>query len=67
VPGALNGLGNLDGLSGFSKIRKMIFLTALGAGFAASKFYVSKFEVALTLGDLKKVCQHLIECGYRCG
>jgi hypothetical protein len=43
----LDGFSGLGGLSGFSKIRKMIFLTALGAGFAASKFYIDKFEVAV--------------------
>ena len=34
----------LGDLTGFSKIRKMLFLTALGAGFAASLMYAGKLE-----------------------
>jgi hypothetical protein len=40
-------LGNFGALSGFSKIRKMVFLAALGAGFAASKLFLNKYEVLL--------------------
>lgn len=37
-------LGAFGALSGFSKIRKMLFLTAIGAGFAASLMYSNKLE-----------------------
>jgi hypothetical protein len=37
-------LGDFGALSGFSKIRKMLFLTAIGAGFAASLMYSGKLE-----------------------
>ena len=40
-------LGELGSLTGFSKIRKMIFLTAVGAGFAASLMYSDKLELLL--------------------
>ncbi len=40
-------LGNLGALTGFSKIRKMLFLTAVGAGFAASLMYSNKLELLL--------------------
>ena len=40
-------LGSFGSLSGFSKIRKMLFLTAVGAGFAASMMYSSKLELLL--------------------
>lgn len=37
-------LGEFGALSGFSKIRKMLFLTSIGAGFAASLMYSGKLE-----------------------
>lgn len=40
-------LGNFGALSGFSKIRKMVFLAALGAGFAGSKLFFNRYEVLL--------------------
>jgi len=40
-------IGQFGALSGLSKIRKMVFLAALGAGFAASKLFFSKYEVLL--------------------
>jgi len=40
-------LGDLGSLTGFSKIRKMLFLTAVGAGFAASLMYSNKLELLL--------------------
>lgn len=39
--------GSLGALSGFSKISKMVFLAAIGAGFAASKLFINKYEVLL--------------------
>ena len=46
-PIAPNQLAGFAGLSGFSKIRKMVFLALVGAGFAASKLFIHKYEVLL--------------------
>lgn len=46
-PTQLSQLGLFGELSNFSKFRKMVFLAALGAGFAASKMFFNKYEVAV--------------------
>lgn len=55
APTQLSGFG---ALSGFSKVRKMVFLAAIGAGFAASKLFINKYEVLMLAehpeyGDLR--------------